>query len=182
MPEVDYCDLWFPVERNRLFIDPVRNLVSLEQGFYLVELRHWNHDVWPRVPVRRDIEELASRRVNHSALPNAFANSNQTARPPPYCRASGWLRQGQESHPARNGDEHAGEQNGARLVPRLGWPALRTNGVLQPQLARRPLNPLVFAERSAPLDAHPHAPEFLRAQRRIHAIGPIHGAFHWPRR
>src|SRR5271166_6860848 len=48
-----------------------------------------------------------------------------------------------------------------RLVPGLGWPALRTNGVLQPQLARRPLNPLVFAERSAPLDAHPHAPEFL---------------------
>ena len=29
-----------------------------------------------------------------------------------------------------------------------------------------------------PLDAHPHAPEFLRAQRRIYAIGPIHGAFH----
>src|SRR5208337_1017332 len=108
MPEVDYCDLRFPVERNRLFIDPVRNLVSLEQGFYLVELRHWNHDVWPRVPVRRDIEGLASRRVNHSALPNAFVYSNQTARPPPYCRASGWLRQGQESHPARNGDGRAG--------------------------------------------------------------------------
>ena len=35
-------------------------------------------------------------------------------------------------------------------VRRLGWPALRTNGVLQPQLARRPINPLVFAERSAP--------------------------------
>ena len=35
MPEVDYCDLRFPVERNRLFIDPVRNLVSLEQGFAL---------------------------------------------------------------------------------------------------------------------------------------------------
>ena len=50
------------------------------------------------------------------------------------------------------------EQTGTRLVPRLGWPALRTNGVLQPQLARRPLNPLVFAERSAPLDAYPHAP------------------------
>jgi len=40
-------------------------------------------------------------------------------------------------------------ETGTRLVPRLGWPALRTNGVLQPQLARRPLNPLVFAERSA---------------------------------
>src|SRR5208337_3405078 len=72
-------------------------------------------------------------------------------------------------------------ETGAWLVPRLGWPALRTNGVLQPQLARRPLNPLVFAERSAPLDAHPHAPEFLRAQQRIHAIGPIHGMFHRPR-
>jgi len=74
-------------------------------------------------------------------------------------------------------------ETGTRLVPRLGWPALRTNGVLQPQLARRPLNPLVFAERSAPLDAHPHAPQFLRAQRCIHAIGPIHGAFHrdWKR-
>src|SRR5271157_1180116 len=62
-----------------------------------------------------------------------------------------------------------GSETGTRLVPRLGWPALRTNGVLQPQLARRPLNPLVFAERSAPLDAHPHGPEFLRAQGRIHA-------------
>ena len=51
-----------------------------------------------------------------------------------------------------------GSETRTRLVPRLGWPALRTNGVLQPQLARRPLNPLVFAERSAPLDAHPHAP------------------------
>src|SRR5271166_6412960 len=67
-----------------------------------------------------------------------------------------------------------GSETGTRLVPRLGWPALRTNGVVQPQLARRPLNPLVFAKRSAPLDAHPHASEFLRAQRRIHAIGPIH--------
>ena len=51
-----------------------------------------------------------------------------------------------------------GSETGTRLVPRLGWPALRTNGVLQPQLARRPLNPPVFAARSAPLDAHPHAP------------------------
>src|SRR5208337_2457701 len=75
-----------------------------------------------------------------------------------------------------------GAKRGTRLVPRLGWPALGTNGVLQPQLARRPLHPLVFAERSAPLDAHPHAPQFLCAQRRIHAIGPIHGAFHRPRR
>ena len=51
-----------------------------------------------------------------------------------------------------------GSETETRLVPRLEWPALRTNGVLQPQLARRPLNPFAFAERSAPLDAHPHAP------------------------
>src|SRR5208337_4614533 len=62
-----------------------------------------------------------------------------------------------------------GSETGTRLVPRLGWPALRTNGVLQPQLARRPLNPLAFAERSAPLDAHPHAPEFLPSRSAAHS-------------
>src|SRR5271166_2325737 len=62
------------------------------------------------------------------------------------------------------------KRNRDAVVPRLGWPALRTNGVLQPQLARRPLNPLGFAERSAPLDAHPHAPEFLPSRSAAHSL------------
>jgi len=61
-------------------------------------------------------------------------------------------------------------------------PALRTNYEAQPQLAGRPLHPLVLTERSAPLDAHSQPRQFLRAQRRIHSIGPIHRAFHRPRR
>src|SRR5208337_3029853 len=82
------------------------------------------------------------------------------------------LKEPQDYEPALGAKR--GSETGTRLVSRLGWPALRTNGLLQPQLARRPLNPRAFAERSAPLEAHPHAPEFLRAQRRIHATGPIH--------
>src|SRR5271157_2885356 len=74
-----------------------------------------------------------------------------------------------------------GNETGTQLVSRLGWPALRTNCVAQAQLARRPLHPLVLTERSAPLDAHAQPRQFLRAQRRIHSIGPIHRAFHRPR-
>src|SRR5208337_5229294 len=69
-----------------------------------------------------------------------------------------------------------------RLVSRLGWPALRTNRVAEAQLAHLALHPLLLTERSAPLDAHSQPCQFLRAQRRIHSIGPIHRAFHGPRR
>ena len=88
---------------------------------------------------------------------------------------------------SRNGD---GVETGTQLESMTSCVPISSPWVAGPpdewhaptSLARRPLNPLVFAERSAPLDAYPHAPEFLRAQRRIHAIGPIHGAFHRPRR
>src|SRR5271165_7115536 len=73
-----------------------------------------------------------------------------------------------------------GNETGTQLVSRVGWPALRTNCVAQAQLARRPLHPLLLTERSAPLDAHSQPRQFLRAQRRIHSIGPIHRAFHRP--
>ena len=74
------------------------------------------------------------------------------------------------------------ERNGD-AVSSSAWVAGPPDKWCAPTSARSPsANPLVFAERSAPLEAHPHAPQFLRAQRHILAIGPIHGAFHRPRR
>ena len=48
------------------------------------------------------------------------------------------LKEPQDYDPAPGAKR--GSETGTRLVPQLGWPALRTNGLLQPQLARRPLN------------------------------------------
>ena len=75
-----------------------------------------------------------------------------------------------------------GTETGTQPVSRLGRPALRTNCVAQPQLARRPLHALLHTETSASLDAHSQQRQFLRAQRCIHSIDPIHLAFHRPRR
>ena len=65
------------------------------------------------------------------------------------------------------------------LVP-PGWQSLRPNGVVQAQFARCPLDPVIRAGRAAPHDAQPNSPEFLRAQRGIHPIGPIHRPVHRP--
>src|SRR5271157_2702866 len=56
----------------------------------------------------------------------------------------------------RNGDA-ASISPGGRARP-LWRPAFRPEGVFQPQLARRPLDPVVCAVGSAPLDAHPQPP------------------------
>lgn len=48
------------------------------------------------------------------------------------------------------------------------------------QFARRPLNPLLRAERSASGDAHTQTLKLPGAQRRIHVLDPIHGAVNRP--
>ena len=64
----------------------------------------------------------------------------------------------------------------------LAWAAGPPDELCGPTPDRRPLHALLHTEMSASLDAHSQQRQFLRAQRRIHSIDPIHLAFHRPRR
>src|SRR5262249_13377743 len=85
-----------------------------------------------------------------------------------------------ENRDAASSSTDSDEETATQLVLRLRRPSLWTNGVLQSQISHRPHHPLVIAIRPAPLEAHPEATEFPRAQWRIYAFGPIPREFQRP--
>src|SRR5271157_1695059 len=77
---------------------------------------------------------------------------------------------------------HSWERNGD-AASFSAWAAGPRDEPCGPSSARSPsASPTPPDRMVAPLDAHSQSRQFLRAQRRIHSIGPIHRAFHRPRR
>src|SRR5690242_11549549 len=70
--EVDHRDFRPPSEGQRFLIDPVRNLVGIELGSNLFQLRNRKHDVGSGTAVGRDAEGLVRCRINHKVLPASF--------------------------------------------------------------------------------------------------------------